>query len=1573
LSKIYISSTYDDLKACRESVYRALRRLGHDVVAMEEYVAAEERPLEKCLADVSSSDIYVGIFAWRYGYVPTSGNPNQQSITELELRAAASRRIPCLLFLLDEDSPWPVSQIERGSGADRIRRLRAELSERYTVSYFENCTTLAEQVSQAIALAIAPRPTTRTHVFTAHLPVTGRELFGREREISFLDSAWDRRDTRLVSIVGLGGSGKSALVNHWLSRLERDGFRGADRVYGWSFYGADSSADRFVEAALMWFGDPRPQAGSAWDKGTRLAALVGLKPSIVVLDGLDSLQFGRELAEGEISDPALQAFLRAHLSRNERSLCVLTTRIPIRNLGELAATQRIDLQTLSEEAAVQLLAAQGVTGSASELRRAFELSGGHALALTLLGGYLRDAHGGNVRRLDKIESLNRDVTESGLAHRVIASYEDRLGEGPELAVLRLVSLFSHAADKASIEAIRAAPAIKGLTESLQGLRERQWQQVIERLRQTSLLAPIDPSLPDTLGVHPFVGNYFREQLKQRAPAAWREAHARIYEHLKITSTEFPSTLEEMAPLYDAIAHGCEAGRYVDALHEVYRRRISRGASGYSKLQLGAFGSDLFALSHFFETPWTQTVPQLTDTDKSWLLAETALSLRALGRLAESVEPVQASLRTYLDRGDARNAALAYGNLTESYILTGELPGAIVAGQASVNLADTAGDTDIRSVCRTNLAYAHHQSGNREEAGKQFLEAETLQTQGQPTFPFLHSLEGFRYCDFLLDNGQYHDVASRATQAMEWDATAGVAVVALHHLSLGRAHTARAQQAGSADFVQALAHVTTAVDGLRQAARVDHLPLGLLARVELSLVTGEHDRANRDLDEAMLISERGGMRLYEVDAHLAYVRLYLSIDQPEKAQEHLTAARSQVDKLGYHRRSLEVSRLTSVYASLTPSTVESRSERLAAIHRVAEATDPSSLPTLLNLLTREHDRAVRDALVAAIRRVSKTDFDELIGTLLVTNGKVDASGLPHTSSAEREAALIKYKADWPDLDLAYSPVERQLTFRNQAALEDMRRHWQVATDSLERDQDSFYEAAEAIVSRLCHSFGLPTPVADRRFESQRRFCRFTLDASTVFRDVRINGSMPVLLFHGHELSQGDLDDLRDELGLALSRAGSVGFLVVFADGEDLLEARGALEKVRKVYAQDVFALDLADVVTLVGSKQPRKALRRFVLSRVNLVNVNPFTTMGPAQDQTFVGREKELREIADHVQKSSFALIGGRRIGKTSILQRLYRDRLPAAGFCALLHDCATTPTYEALLAATATQWQPHRPPEAPKQIGELFQALPLQKPIVFLFDEVDKLVLRDRQDGWPAFNAFRALVNAGRAQFVFGGERTLRKALLDGTAPLFNFASEIAIGRLDPRSVEELITLPMKQLEIEFSDEAAIVARIWKSTSGHPNIVQRLCSRLLEHLHTSNTRRITPDDVDAVLSDPGFVRNDFLATYFSRATVLEHLCALLMTDSTGLYTLSGIHGALGRHGVQPSLGEVDEALGRLVDLRDILARTAEGYRFAVPAIPAVVAGIRQLNDLVSLRREIYLREGDIEPELAADDLRGRLW
>jgi len=81
-------------------------------------------------------------------------------------------------------------------------------------------------------------------VSTHRLPRTGRDLFGRDDELDDLDAAWDRPDVHVVSFVAWGGVGKSALVNRWLARLARRGYRGAQRVLGWSFYRSSPSRSR---------------------------------------------------------------------------------------------------------------------------------------------------------------------------------------------------------------------------------------------------------------------------------------------------------------------------------------------------------------------------------------------------------------------------------------------------------------------------------------------------------------------------------------------------------------------------------------------------------------------------------------------------------------------------------------------------------------------------------------------------------------------------------------------------------------------------------------------------------------------------------------------------------------------------------------------------------------------------------------------------------------------------------------------------------------------------------------------------------------------------------------------------------------------------------------------------------------------------------------------------------------------------------------------------------------------------------------------------------------------------------
>ncbi len=260
-------------------------------------------------------------------------------------------------------------------------------------------------------------------ISVARLPVTGRDVFGREEDIAFLDAAWANPQVNVVTIVAWAGVGKSTLLNHWLRRMAAEHYRSAQLVFGWSFYrqgtsGGTSSADEFLDAALTWFGDPDPRIGTAWEKGERLAKLVAHRRTLLILDGLEPLQNPPGPQEGRVREPSIQALLR-ELAAFNTGLCVITTRLPVADIADHERTSalRRDLEQLSSEVGAKLLRALGVKGDEEKLRSASDEFSGHCLALTLLGSYLTDAYNGDIRcRRRSVEtSCSRRTTGSPCA------------------------------------------------------------------------------------------------------------------------------------------------------------------------------------------------------------------------------------------------------------------------------------------------------------------------------------------------------------------------------------------------------------------------------------------------------------------------------------------------------------------------------------------------------------------------------------------------------------------------------------------------------------------------------------------------------------------------------------------------------------------------------------------------------------------------------------------------------------------------------------------------------------------------------------------------------------------------------------------------------------------------------------------------------------------------------------------------------------------------------------------------------------------------------------------------------
>jgi hypothetical protein len=151
-ANIYVSATYQDLRKHRAAVEEAIRALGHRDVAMEHYLAEPRRPLARCLDDVRRCDLYVGIFARRYGYVPPDST---RSITEQEYLAAIKSKKDVVCFLLDEEAKWPAKFVERGKAAARLKDLLRRIRKHHLAGTFANPDELATKVSHAVVNALS--------------------------------------------------------------------------------------------------------------------------------------------------------------------------------------------------------------------------------------------------------------------------------------------------------------------------------------------------------------------------------------------------------------------------------------------------------------------------------------------------------------------------------------------------------------------------------------------------------------------------------------------------------------------------------------------------------------------------------------------------------------------------------------------------------------------------------------------------------------------------------------------------------------------------------------------------------------------------------------------------------------------------------------------------------------------------------------------------------------------------------------------------------------------------------------------------------------------------------------------------------------------------------------------------------------------------------------------------------------------------------------------------------------------------------------------------------------------------
>jgi hypothetical protein len=829
----------------------------------------------------------------------------------------------------------------------------------------ERDSAMAAIVGEVVTLAASATspvvPTTSAPLIdTSALPdVSLVRLRGRDAELAQLDAAWADPKTHVLSVVAWGGQGKTALVATWVDRLKAAGGRGAEAILAWSFYSQGTkeratSADRFLDWALKKLGLPDP-GPSATLKAEKIAEALQRRRMLLILDGVEPLQHGPGPQEGQLKDPALRILLRRTAdSGTHGGLVLVTTRLAVKGIERWKDTGApvLDLQKLSDEAGAALLADRGVKGTEKERRAATRDFGGHALALTLLSGFLVRRFRGDIRRRDRVGLLaaggKREMDEvHGHARRVMASIDaEWLSDAPlRRAILSAVGLFDRPASTACLEALRREPAIPGL-EAWQTADEAARADAIFELREAGLLAPEDAELAGALDAHPLVRDWFGDKLKQDNEVGWKMAHGRLYEHLRDTSREGDDPdLSALEPLFQAIPHGCKAGRHQEALEEIYVDRICRsGPNGrlvyYARVKLGAIGPSLAALAWFFDAPFETPHVGLPTATRSWLLASAALYLGYLSRFGEALGSQRVSMEMDIVAGDWLNAAISAANLAEAELSVGDIRAARDSAAQAVELADRSGDDFLMIVNRTAHADALVATGECAPARLLFADAEVRQTKWQPEHPRLYSLRGHQYCDLLLGDGAFAEVAERAAETLEWVTSENfIQDIGLDSASIGRAALGLALSAmqyaeSKSQVSEARRRLDASVAELRRSNIFQYLPNGLLARARCFRATGDFSAARRDLDEVEEIAEPGPMRLHLCDMEIERCRLALAerdgfaplaetpvavaagtkaAELTEVATAALATAAELIARCGYHKRDAERDELQEVLA------------------------------------------------------------------------------------------------------------------------------------------------------------------------------------------------------------------------------------------------------------------------------------------------------------------------------------------------------------------------------------------------------------------------------------------------------------------------------------------------------------------------------------------------------------------------------------------------------------------------------------------------------------------------------------
>lgn len=508
----------------------------------------------------------------------------------------------------------------------------------------------------------------RTHLKVAlqYFPELDPYMVGRDEETAWLTDLVESNEGGIIQVVGLGGLGKTSLVQQFIEDRCTD-IAAADycQVFGCSFYRADIA--QFINDLLLATGGT--VAVRLAEQVEQICEYARRHRVLLVLDGVETI-IDRDR---HLRNPYLQRIIDSILEG--AGTVIFTTRVRVRG-GAFDDASLIDVKPLSDAQILTFLDRWGIGGlDAGARARLVEITAGHPLALRILAGVLRgvpvEEAVATIERSAVIDISDEvdPLRENRLA-RVLGSYIHYLDE-MELALLICSTAFEAPVPYPLVDA--ALTRRYSDTDVNEPLVGQDLRPVVNGLLEQRLLTV---SATGELSSHPTVREYFA-RLAREGGRPLTPIHRFLAAEYLSDAVSQPETFDEAPPLLMACRHAAAAHDW-SLFDDLFRNRLMRGFRNYLCNNLGAW-EECLDLARLGDDP---SFPAAETAEPAFYPITVARCLKHLGRSAEGRAKYFQVLKDNAHRKDPNTAKYVH-NLLTLLVWRGELEAAELVVEANV--------------------------------------------------------------------------------------------------------------------------------------------------------------------------------------------------------------------------------------------------------------------------------------------------------------------------------------------------------------------------------------------------------------------------------------------------------------------------------------------------------------------------------------------------------------------------------------------------------------------------------------------------------------------------------------------------------------------------------------------------------------------------------------------------------------------------------------------------------------------------------------------------------------------------